>query len=415
MSNNINSTRLKFVFYKPHANIWFKNTVRNMLKGQHIPNKYAPLFDYVVNSDADIYFTTALLYDVGIKGFISSVFDAIELLFWCYLNKISLRKVDLIFKKDSLRGKDVLFMMHYGSFTYENRQASVRCARLAEYLSDVNIYKIVHMTHFAYNPSVGFENLKKLSPDLLVAENNLSVSSPFFIKYFANLDCKFYQLPYTPANRFVRKTPFNERLNKIVATGSITYKMRSSDFIEFYGVDELQPLRRELYETSSKYSSELDSLISDLNASRLNESRVKKSGLIESLLKRAVSKHPQLSYYRQDIVATYNAYTMFTVPEELCNLPAIGFVEGMACGCVFLGIDDPMYRDIGMVPNVHYVAYDGSVSDLMEKVRYYQKNIEELEVIANAGYGFVNGNLNSNVVYKAFFDQISSNLESRHT
>ena len=369
--------------------------------------------DYAINSDAEVYLTTALLYEAGLKGFIKSLIDPLELILWCLLNQISLSRVCFIFRKKALSGKDVLFMMHYGNFTYEANELFVRGERLAEYLSDVNIYKVVHMTHYAYNPSSGANNLRILSPDLLVAENDLLKNSPFFIKYFADLPHSFYHLPYTPSARFVRKKPFKGRLNKIVATGSITFKMKGSEFIEFFGVDELQPLRRTLYENSSKYSAELDSQISDLNASRVNVPKDKMKSLTNRLVKKLLSKHPQLSYYKKDIVAIYNAYTMFTVPEEICNLPAIGFVEGMACGCVFFGLDDPMYRDIGLIPNVHYVAHDGTLPSLISKVRYYQENSDELEKIANQGYEFVTNKINSNTIYKQFFNQIDAVVEFR--
>lgn len=187
MLDNATPRRLKFVFYRPHANIWFKNPVRNILRRQFLPNKYEPLFDYAINSGAEVYLTTALLRNRGLKGLIRSILEPLELFIWCILNKIRLSKVRFIFRKKSLSDKDVLFMMHYGNFTYETSELAVRGEKLAEYLSDVNIYKVVHMTHYAYNPTIGANNLKKLLPDLLVAENNLSTNSIFFNKFFADL------------------------------------------------------------------------------------------------------------------------------------------------------------------------------------------------------------------------------------
>lgn len=306
-------------------------------------------------------------------------------------------------------------MMHYdyGNFTYEAEDVAARGAKLAEYLSDIKIYKVVHMTHYAYNPAIGANNLRKLMPDLLVAESNLSANSSFFNKYFGDLKCNFYLLPYTPSPRFTKKTPFTDRVNKIVVTGSITFKMKGKEFLDFYGADELQPLRRALYEAAGKYMDEMDCLISDLNASRVKPYKVDKQNIIQKIVKRLTYIHPQMNYYKRDIVATYNSYTMFAVPEEICDLPAIGFIEGMACGCAFFGLDNPIYRDVGMIPNVHYVSYDGTVTGLMNKVRHYQANIGELEQIAQHGYEFAVNQLNSKTVYKKFFDQLSANLEAQ--
>jgi len=413
MLESATSRRLKFVFFRPHANIWFKNPVRNILRKQLLPNKYAPLFDYAINSGAEVYLTTALLRGTGLKGFIKSILDPLELLLWCLLNKISFSKVHFIFRKNSLRGKDVLFMMHYGNFTYETKEVAVLGKKLAEYLSDLKIYKVVHMTHYAYNPTIGAHNLKILDPDLLVAENNLSANSIFFNKFFADLNRNFFLLPYTPASKFIRKAQFRDRANKIVVTGSITFKMKGEEFLEFYGVDELQPLRRTLFENAGEYTDEMECLVSDLNASRIESHKADRKNFIQKIVNRLTSKHPQMNYYKKDIVATYNSYTMFAVPEEICDLPAIGFIEGMACGCAYFGLENPMYRDIGMIPNVHYVPYDGTVSDLMNKVRHYQKNIGQLEQIANCGYEFAINQLNSKIVYKSFIDQLQVNMNAR--
>ena len=314
--------RLKFVFFRPHANIWFKNPVRNIIKKQLLPNKYSSLFDYVIDSGAEVYLTTKLLPGSGVKGVIRSILDPFVLLLWCLLNKINLGKVHFIFRKKALQGKDILFMMHYdyGNFTYENKEVALQGEKMAAYLSDVKIYKVVHMTHYAYNPTIGANNLKILKPDLLIAENNLSANSIFFKKYFAELNTNFYQLPYTPASRFVRKTQLKDRVNKIVVTGSITFKMKGEEFLDFYRVDELQPLRRVLYENAGNYTDEMECLISDLNASRVTSHKVVKKNILQKIVSRLTSKHPQMSYYKKDIVATYNSYTMFAVPEEICDL-----------------------------------------------------------------------------------------------
>ena len=125
-------------------------------------------------------------------------------------------------------------------------------------------------------------------------------------------------------------------------------------------------------------------------------------------LKHVKHQYPQDKYYKIDIVVQYNNYKMFTAVEERGDLPSIGFVEGMACGCAFIGLDDPMYRDIGLIPNFHYISYDGTVKNLMENVRYYQTHSEELERIAKRGHEFVCQNFKAEVVYGNFLAQIES-------
>jgi hypothetical protein len=100
---------------------------------------------------------------------------------------------------------------------------------------------------------------------------------------------------------------------------------------------------------------------------------------------------------------------MFTVPEEVCDLPAIGVVEGMACGSAFFGVDSLMYRDLGMIPGVHYVAHNGTLTDLIDKVRHYQHpvNLRGLEKIARNGKKLVSDHLRAEIVYAKFLERLT--------
>jgi hypothetical protein len=407
------TSSLKLVFYRPHAEFWFKSTVRSILRKNRLPNKYAALFDYALNSDMQIYLMPKLAPSGDLKAIFKSIIDLIELTAWCILNDISLRKVGLIFGKRGLTGKAAFFVLHYGNFTHESKSLAQCGAQLANDLAEVSIYKVVHMTHYVYNPIIGFNNLKAFLPDLLVAENNLGNNSPFFREFFGKLESNFHLLPYTPDPRFKNRKKFEDRVNKLVVTGSITYKMKDDEFIRFYKQNELQPLRRELYENSKKYRLEMECLLNDLDAVRLN-ARVSSANRIVKRIFRLLKGFPlEHAYYKTDIVATYNKHMMFAVPEEICDLPAIGFVEGMACGCAYFGLDDPMYREIGLIPGVHYIAHDGTTFDLMAKVRYYQNNIDELKIIAKSGNEFVTNTLTEESVYPTFFALLKQKLANK--
>ena len=79
---------------------------------------------------------------------------------------------------------------------------------------------------------------------------------------------------------------------------------------------------------------------------------------------------------------------MFVSPEEDCGLPSINWIEGMACGCAYLGRPE-FYQDYPMVDGVHFIAYDGTIDGLVEKIKYYQSRPQELEQIAKNGQSFV--------------------------
>ena len=102
------------------------------------------------------------------------------------------------------------------------------------------------------------------------------------------------------------------------------------------------------------------------------------------------------------MVESFNNYKMCIVGEEILGIPGIGFVEGMACGCAYIGIDSPAYRDWGLIPGKHYITYDGSKEDLRRVIEYYQQAEHqiELETIAETGCEFVRKNFNGDTVAK---------------
>jgi hypothetical protein len=401
------SRKLRFVLYRPHSNIWFRNTVGRVLKRKPLPNKYAPFLDYLLQAEIDVFFASCLVHEGKLLGLLRRLLDGFELVLWCVINGFSLRRVGFIFTKNDLLGKDVLLLMHYGNFTNETERVAEKGMALAQAIATVKIHKIVHLTHYAYCPAIGARNLTVFRPNMLIAENDLARNSDFYKKYFFNISGESLCLPYTPARRFCNRKIFSQRINKLVVTGSITYKMKSPEFIDFYGVDELQPMRRKLYEEAADYKGQMDCLISDLNATRKIESTSLRSRF-HKIIARIFGSQAQMDYYKRDIVDIYNAYTMFAVPEEICDLPAIGFVEGMACGAAYLGLSNPMYQDIGMVAGVHYIAYDGTVADLMAKVHYYQQHRDEVERIAEEGRRFISTCLSTEAVYGKFIKRLQS-------
>ena len=406
---------VKIVIYQPHRAIWFKNPVRLLLQGKSLPNKYGPLFNYLVFAeDIKLSLSTSLIAGPGWKGVFDAAFDVVHLLAWCVLNKVDLRRVKLVRSRKQLRRNDLLLLMHYGNLTHEQTSFSATETKISRMLGEEKIFKLVHMSHYMYRPGMGLQNLSDARPDLLVAENDLSKNSPFYRAFFDRLAVPFYTLPYAPAPRFKRTRRFGERTNKLVATGSITYKLRDPEFTGFFQSDELQPMRRILYDRSAYYSDQIDCLISDLNATRQEESGLTSiSRKLKKLLTRLMGNNSQSAYYKKDIVNIYNSYAMFAVPEEICDLPGIGFVEGMACGAAYFGLDDPMYRDLGMLPGVHYVAYDGSPEDLVARIKTYQDDPVGLEQIANRGHDFVVRELSVSEVYGRLLNHIRLHLAKR--
>lgn len=392
---------MRIAIYKPHCSIWFKNPSRKILKRETLPNKYSALFDFLVKENSRIY----IVGDLVKKGFVARVLELFRILLWVGLNKIDFRRIGLVLTRNKFEEMDVAIFMYYGHFTEDLWVPSDNGRDLAVCFSQSKVKKVVHMTHFAFQSKTGAENIKLLGPDLLVAENNLQKNSEFFMNKFGGVDADFYHLPYVPASRFKCLRSFASRINKLGVTGSVNYKIKDPDFLDFFGSGELQPLRRELYDRRREFSELIDTFMNDLSSMAPGAQTAREGGEDD-----AVDAFRE--YYKKDIVEFYNSYKMFAVPEEVCDLPGIGFIEGMACGAAYLGLDNPMYRDIGMVPGVHYVSYDGTLKGLTEQVAYYQVHTEELELIAEQGYLLACTKLSSDSVYSRFIERLDQMLGS---
>jgi CTP-dependent riboflavin kinase len=270
--------------------------------------------------------------------------------------------------------------------------------------------------------------VKQANIDLFICENNLLKNSKFFNKFYDWYSGKFYTLPFVASSRFVNKIKFNERKNLAIASGTITHPMADDEFVKFYNSNMLQPIRNLIYNNKNKLNKYIDCKISPIN---INEN--KKSDHhnlltkilsytyndIENICKLVTkskilqSKHElkhETEYYKFDIVDTYNNYKMFIVPEEIIDLPAIGFVEGMNCGSAFIGINNKMYTDIGLIDKINYIAYNGTLDDLINKINYYQRNPKELESIARNGYEFAKRYFNKKTVFNNFINYLNSTI-----
>jgi hypothetical protein len=396
---------MNIVFYRPYAEIWFKNPTRRILSRQRLPNKYEEFFDYLTSQNM-VSVSTSLNFNSGVAGKYELLKDSLRLIIWAVLNRINPLAVRFVFTRRQFEKADAVVFMHYGNFTGESRALAEEGAVLAKLFADCRPLKVVHLTHYMYNPTVGSQNLLTLKPDLLVAENDLAHYSPYFQTFFSKLSAPLLLLPFVPGKRFRKQKPLADRIHKLGVTGSITYKMRDTEFIDYYGHDELQPMRRKIYERREQLQALVDCLIFDLDEARRLEAEAASPEEVRKAKDEAMAR--QRSYYKTDIVEFFNRYTMFAVPEEVCDLPGIGFIEGMACGTAYFGLDDPMYRELGMEPGVHYVAYDGSIDGLVEKVSYYQSHREELEAIAERGYRFVRERMNPEAVYSRFLEHLSN-------
>lgn len=275
-------------------------------------------------------------------------------------------------------------------------------------------YKAVSLLHFSGDLFTS-NKLKNSGINIMYSESNLKNNSQIFKINYKWYNGEIITHPFVFADRFKSFVPYAKRKNKAVAMGTIIYR-NFDNFVEIYGDECVQPLRKMLYDNQNEMKNYYDSFISDYNEDIKMKNINPNEQFFLKIYKKIYNKlftGQQKKYFSFNMVEKYNEYKMCIVPEEVTNIPGIGFVEGMACGCAYIGLDSPMYTDLGLIPGVHYITYDGTMENLKKVIEYYQadEHQEELENIANAGCKFVRENFNGQKVAKNLIDDLVKQQE----
>lgn len=312
-------------------------------------------------------------------------------------NGIDRKKVTVLTDVSEVRPDDIVIIYNImGSKNY--RVASAMPA-----------FKVLSMLHFHGRKDEN-EVIEKAAINCFMNEVNLTKTSEIFRKFY-QVQRPWLIIPFVYAERFKNIKPYKERMNKCFSTGTITYK-EHEEFLSVYGDSCDQPARKFVKDNPEFFKGIVDCYSSDY----LEDDPVKKYVDGENQFVRLYKKYynlrhvgKQKKYFSFNMVEKFNEYKMHLVGEEILGVPGIGFVEGMACGSAYIGIDSPMYRDMGLIPGFHYITYDGSKEGLRKTVEYWQQpeNQDELEKIAERGCAFVRSNFNGTKVAENLFREIA--------
>jgi glycosyltransferase involved in cell wall biosynthesis len=399
---------MRLVLVNPHTQNFGKSVSGVLLRRKDFM-KYDYFIEFFIqDKKKDVAFlidgTRTSFSGVGLAAIFSwKLFSWLELVIWMLINKINPFDIEVYFDVTGLDPKnDVLFEFSRSIVDIDSQEKLQ--------LNRFEGLKIVHFTHYFKDVKKLAQYLKKAQNYIVIAENNLT-NNVFFKKYFSFIN-NVYFLPFAYGKRFVVEKDFSLRMNKCLALGSIT-RVKNKEFLDHFGDQEgLHPMRKLIYSDPKKYVNEIDCLIRGFN----DTMTVRDLQSVDSFLARIMKRFlpffllekffptPQISYFKFDIVAKFNDYRMFLCSEESVGLPSINVFEGMATGCVYVGIDDPMYTALGIQPGVHYIGYqENNIDDLLQKIQFYQNNPDLLQDIARAGCAFVQETFSRKTVADVFW------------
>lgn len=379
---------MRIIFYDIKDNVFLLKTYDNIINRINIKT----MKDCAILRKALSDKSTELLNYVPIKKKQEAAKERFKSLVTYLENGIDINRIRIISNLSEVKQNDIYLAWYY----YPSHM---------RVLKDIKCKKVVMGQHFISLPFNG--DFSSMGVNWFV--NQIDVSKNEFINHFFNLEnVNIITLPYTFEDRFKSKKTFKQRKAKALSIGTIsTVNGKGYDiYIEYMENICLQPMRKIIFEKGSNmYIDVYNNFLFTMGYN--NE--INAQSRISDYIKGKISdwrEAGQTKYYTFDMVEKYNEYMMCVCGEEEVGLPGIGFVECMACGCAYIGLDHEMYRELGLIPGIHYITYDGTYEDLINVIQYYQNNVNELEEIAAQGKEYVLKNFNRNVVMNKFFKKL---------
>ena len=392
---------MRVVFVNLHGNEFLLKTLNKYIFKQSVAIKHKYILDYLLTRD-DVEVCSyinrrGLSLSYSTRNRFLQSFRFIEHHIAMWKNGIPQKKVTVLKHERDIRHDDIVivYQLFEAQFDFKKRP---------------DAFIALSQLHFTVDQA---DAMAKLDPDLMYNESDMQKRFIAFDKYFGWFRKQYLVIPFVFAERFKVVKPFAERQNKAVSVGTVTYP---SYIRQYYGTNCLQPARKQVYDNAEELKPWVDCFNSDFLADDKPYNVSKKVGPIRKIINRLHDKFflgRQKKYYSFDMVEKFNDYKMCVVGEEITGLPGIGFVEGMASGCAYIGQTVGYYEDYGMKEGVHYIGYDGSLDDLKAKISYYQQpeHQQELERIAKAGCEFVRSHFNGTAAAESLLNNL---LEAQH-
>lgn len=389
----------RIIFINLHGNEFLVKTLNKIIFGQSVAIKHKYLLDYLLDRE-DIEVCSyinkrGLSLSYTTRNPILQSFRFIEHKIAMRKNGISKKKITVLKNESDIHPEDIVIAYsYYGSCQLDFKR-----------LPDAT--RVICQIHFGTQHS---EVEKKFAPHAMYNESDLQKYSGMWCRDLPWFNGKFITMPFVFEPRFQRINPFNQRKQKAVSVGTITYMHNITDY---YGDPCAQPARRNCRDLANERPEIIDSFNFDYLENKQNAKKKQSNNPIIKIVQRLNAKLTgghQKQYYSFNMVEKLNSYKIAVVGEEIMGIPGIGFVEAMACGCAYIGQTTGYYEDYGMKEGIHYIGYDGSKKDLAAKIEYWMQpeNQERLEQIADAGYNFVRTHFNKDVVAEGLLKQLQS-------
>ena len=379
--------------YNPQKSPMYGKTMLGYIAGTIWPSKYSYLVDLARSGRVGIIYDchgSSLPFKMFKSGFLAKLFYRFEFMIWGRINSMPKNTNLIRASTSSLAKGDALFVM---AFEHLQRYPS------NDWDAPSNeVRKLVHLTHYFFRTEEIASNVKSTPNTTLISEVDLPSGSRYFR---ATVDWPlqaFKVLPFAVPDRFRPLKSFTLREARAVAVGSFMTLPKAPHteiMCDFYETNTIHPLRKEIWEKRDLVAETINVKISyvnefhDLKKYRFFPGKSLLNNAIEVFVRKFIRNYGKSNHYRYNIVDLYNDFQMVISTSENGELPSVGTFEAMACGCAVLCSNDVNYGSLGLEAGVHFIEFNGTFDDLVEKIKYYQVHPDSLARIAKNGERFV--------------------------
>ncbi len=378
----------RIIFVNPHGNVMLVRTLGNIVFKQSSARKHRYLLDELLSRpEIEVcFYVNPNGFSIGhsfsrvVRSFLR-LFRFMEYNYVMKKNGLDVKKITALRNAKEIRKDDIVLLYIKYPLQFDD-------------MEKIEAFKVVSLIHLSPNYAQTSTLMERIHPQLICGESNYFTFNPKFKCECEWFDGGHFMLsPFVFEERFVSKTLFRNRKNKAISVGTITQ----------YKGEIIQPWRKQIKENTEV----LNDCIECYNEYYQEDRKVEEALLSDTFVIRmkkklyyALHSGHQTKYFSFDMVEKFNEYKMCIVGEEITGVPGIGFVEGMACGCAYIGLNNGLYEQYGLKEGVHYIGYDGTLSDLTGKIKYWQRpeNQNKLEEIARTGCAYVREHFNKEAV-----------------
>lgn len=257
--------------------------------------------------------------------------------------------------------------------------------------------KIHHVMDYTYFPGESYETLLEGGVDFVLGYNRHDKYCEFFQKKYPEYIGRVISAPFGFAPRFQNNTPFEARINKCIALGSV-----NSFDDPLHNAPDFKEVNEHFLAKGERFMHKFRRMLVE------NEEHLKE--IMDSKL----PHYPQTKDFSYNIVEVFNKYRMFVSCESLQYFPPAKVFEGPSAGCVMVCSTHSCLDDFGFKDGINCIKHkEFDIEDFREKVTYYINNPDKLKRIQEESAKFVRENYNHAAVAEKVFNSIKEIYEKQ--